>query len=1018
MNNTNMQKSFFVIMLLIMAASVAVPLFRLSLSDIPKAVKGTLDLRDYDGVRNKTVKLSGEWEFYFGQLLTPEDFKNQEPSGKTIQNVPASWGSYQIEGEHLPPQGSATYRLRILLPAEGGNFGIKITCISASARIFADDQLILECGSPGNSPETTVHKYYADTGYFQTDDGEVEILVQAADFSYVNSGILYEIHFGDQKSIAALRMYDSFLDISLISGMSFLALYFFGLGLQRKKSAEILFFALYCLVSSLQASVRSEALLNYALPALSYNTSLKILIISYTLCLYALIKFLYHAQEGGSSRRANLIIDGITLFFILLDWFTDFYLWGYIYTVALVGQIYVLFLLISLLAKNTKGGSEGRYYLFSAVVSSLIHLLTILANFILLWESNLFLPVFQPIFVLSLALYMSEKYENSFKTIEKLSDRLVVLDKLKDDFLAKTSHELKTPLNGIINISQSLLDGAGGSLSRAQAEDIRLITSIGKRLSTLVYDILDYSKLKVMDIQLHIVCLDVHQVAESTVDIFRYLIKGRPITLENKIPPNQYLIMADENRLKQIFSNLLDNSLKYTELGSISLSCRQDGGFLWIQVSDTGIGIPADKLKDIFAPYEQLGEQSANQRGIGLGLTITQQLIELHGGQIVARSEPGQGTSFTFSIPLAKDNKPQRSLPGDYVGYDGSESLATEALPQTVHVGGEFSILVVDDEFSNLKALMNILTLNQYNVTVAINGEAALHLLKGAFHYDLCILDVMMPGISGYEVCRKIRETYSPLELPILLLTAKALPEDMEAGFRAGANDFIEKPFEVRELKCRVSTLVQLKNSMDLLLKKETAFLQAQIRPHFLFNALNTIYSFCYTNPGKAGELLAELGVFLRSSFDFSSTASLVTVEKELRLVKAYVAIEEARFGSQLEVEYAVEPSVLNFSILPLMIQPIVENSIRHGLLKRSQGGKVSLSLTHSEDCIQVEVIDNGVGIPASVLKDLIHAKSETRGVGLTNISRRLLRFYGTTLTIFSVEDHGTTVSFRIPAKT
>ena len=205
---------------------------------------------------------------------------------------------------------------------------------------------------------------------------------------------------------------------------------------------------------------------------------------------------------------------------------------------------------------------------------------------------------------------------------------------------------------------------------------------------------------------------------------------------------------------------------------------------------------------------------------------------------------------------------------------------------------------------------------------------------------------------------------------------------------------------------------------MDLLLKKETAFLQAQIRPHFLFNALNTIYSFCYTNPGKAGELLAELGVFLRSSFDFSSTASLVTVEKELRLVKAYVAIEEARFGSQLEVEYAVEPSVLNFSILPLMIQPIVENSIRHGLLKRSQGGKVSLSLTHSEDCIQVEVIDNGVGIPASVLKDLIHAKSETRGVGLTNISRRLLRFYGTTLTIFSVEDHGTTVSFRIPAKT
>jgi signal transduction histidine kinase/ActR/RegA family two-component response regulator len=682
-----------------------------------------------------------------------------------------------------------------------------------------------------------------------------------------------------------------------------------------------------------------------------------------------------------------------------------------------MGNIYIFLLVFQIIVKHLHTNIEGKYYLYIALISSITLFIISIFNIVLALESNLFIPVFQPIFVLSIALYMSEKYENSYQMIEKLSSRLVALDKLKDDFLAKTSHELKTPLNGIINISQSLLDGAGGSLNPAQAEDIRLITSIGKRLSTLVYDILDYSKLKVMDIKLNITCLDVHQVVESTVEIFRYLIKERPLILENKIPPNEYIIRADENRLKQIITNLLDNSVKFTAQGRISFDCRQDGDFLWIEVRDTGIGIPEDKLKDIFTSYEQLEEQSVGAKGTGLGLAITKQLVELHQGRIFAQSEPGQGACFTFSLPLVKGDKLLGASPGKYERRALPEPLTAGKLPQTVDIGGEFSILAVDDEYSNLKALLNILTVCQYNVTIAGNAESALHLLQGNLQYDLCILDVMMPGMSGYEACRKIREVYSPLELPVLLLTAKTLPGDLEAGFGAGANDFIEKPFEAGELKCRVNTLVQLKNSMDLLLEKETAFLQAQIRPHFLFNALNTINSFCYTNPAKAGELLSELGVFLRNSFDFSSTSSFIPIEKELRLTKAYVAIEQARFGQRLEVEYNIDPSVLKYSILPLMIQPLVENSIRHGLMQRNRGGKVILNLTPDEDRIHVQVIDNGVGIAARVLHGLTNSTLEGKGVGLTNIRRRLLSFYGAVLDISSVEGRGTTISFYIPAK-
>lgn len=1017
MNNMKVQKYFFYIMLLIMAISIAVPGIRLRSSNMPEAVNGTMDLTNWDTGKGGAVRLNGEWEFYFGQLLTPDDFKNKQPAGKTIQKVPAKWSSYRIQGKNLPSHGTATYRLKIRLPSKADTYGIKITSIYASTRIFAGDQQILACGNPGNTFETTEPKYYADAGYFTTNRDEIDLVVQAANYISAYNGIFYEIYFGDQQAISITRLYNFFIDTALISGMFFMSLYFLGLGLQRKNNLDVIFFALYCFFSAIYDSTCSEALLNYAFPILTYNASVKIQVLSLILSLYSLLRYAYYSFKISYSRSLNRIINGIVIFSILLTLFTNFYLWHYTYIIFTLGNIGVFLLIFQIVYKHFHTNIEGRYYLYTALISSISLFVINIFNIVLALESNLFVPVFQPIFVLSIAFYMSEKYENSYKTIERLSGRLVALDRLKDDFLAKTSHELKTPLNGIINISRSLLDGADGSLNTAQAEDVRLIASIGKRLSTLVYDILDYSRLKVRDIKLNIVCLDVHQVVESTVEIFRYLIKGRSLTLENKIPPNRYMIMADENRLKQIITNLLDNSVKFTAQGSISLDCRQNGDFLWIEVRDTGIGIPESKLEDIFTSYEQLEGQPADTGGIGLGLAITKQLVELHQGRIYAESEPGQGACFTFSVPLAKDGKPSGALPGKYEGRDSPEPLTVGKLPFTVNVGGEFSILAVDDEYSNLKALLNILTICRYNITVAGSAESALGLLKGALKYDLCILDVMMPGMSGYEACRKIREAYSPLELPVLLLTAKASPEDMEAGFMAGANDFVEKPFEAGELKCRVRTLIQLKNSMDLLLEKETAFLQAQIRPHFLFNALNTIGSFCYTDPAKAGELLSELGVFLRSSFDFSSTSSFITIEKELRLVRAYVAVEQARFGKQLEVEYNIDPSVLKYSILPLMIQPIVENSIRHGLMKRSQGGKVTLNLTQYEERIKVQVLDNGVGIPASVLKDLADSKLEGSGVGLRNIRRRLSGFYGAALSISSAEGCGTTISFDIPAK-
>lgn len=191
-----------------------------------------------------------------------------------------------------------------------------------------------------------------------------------------------------------------------------------------------------------------------------------------------------------------------------------------------------------------------------------------------------------------------------------------------------------------------------------------------------------------------------------------------------------------------------------------------------------------------------------------------------------------------------------------------------------------------------------------------------------------------MPKMSGYEVCRKIRERYSLIDLPILIITAGSTMFDAEVGFEAGANDFVTKPFETKELCAKVHTLLSLKNFMDKALANEMAFLQSKIKSHFLYNALSTIMSFCYTDGEKAGELLGRLSEYLKKSFNIEDTVSSVSLKNELELTDAYVEIEKARFGERLKIIYNIGETLLHTRVLPLTIQPF----IRHGILPKELG--------------------------------------------------------------------------------
>ncbi len=407
----------------------------------------------------------------------------------------------------------------------------------------------------------------------------------------------------------------------------------------------------------------------------------------------------------------------------------------------------------------------------------------------------------------------SQEYANK---MTEANERLALVDKMKDEFLANTSHELRTPLNGIIGLTESVIDGVGGELNDVVKSNLQMVVSSGKRLSSLVNDLLDFSKLKNHELNLQLRPTDLGTLSEVILALSKPLAKGKDIILTNTIPSGT-IVMADENRLQQILLNLIGNAIKFTENGqvNISLADSSDDNLKTICVSDTGIGIDSKKIEKIFLPFEQ-GEGSIERiyGGTGIGLSVTKQLIELHNGSIWAESQLNVGSKFYFTLPKAEGivetiavAKPAKEeiLFAEQVG----KIVANNPKLESIAYGGSISVLVVDDEPINLQVLDNHLSLQNFKVTQAQNGAHAIELIS-KHDFDLVVLDVMMPRMSGYEVCNKIREMHTAAELPVILLTAKNLVTDIITGFDSGANDYLTKPFQKEELLARIKTHVNL----------------------------------------------------------------------------------------------------------------------------------------------------------------------------------------------------------------
>ncbi|QGQ93904.1 response regulator [Paenibacillus psychroresistens] len=994
----------------------------------PEIVQGVLDLSQWDLEKKGKIKLAGEWGFYWERLLSTVDF-NQLDIQQTAMYVeaPSVWNKYQEGGKSLPGQGYATYHVKVKTDGKLTSLALRIPTTATSYKVIVDGKTIAVSGKVAKTKEQAVAAYLPQTIIFQPAAKEFDIAVQISNYLYARGGMWNVFQLGTVERIAEINKTELAIDMIIMGSTLMMGLYHIVIFILRRKDKSPLYFGLICLIVVIRILSLKEILLLDIFP----NANIRLLIFFEYFTYYGgialttlFIRELYPDEFSKKIVRPMMWIN-CSFIMTILVLPTSIYtrLTNGFHLFVLLSCLYFIYGLIVAIKRKRNGSGlqmTGALILFGTMVHDILFLQNPYPYFLI--GKQLFpLGMFALIFIESTV--MARRFSNAFHTIELMTEKLLSLDRLKDEFLAHTSHELKTPIHGIINLSQSVLEGAAIRLNAAEKGNLSTIVSISRRLANLINDILDFSKLKNGELILRRSTVGVQPLVSVVLEMFRHLAGDKQVRFVDELPSNLLTVNADEDRLVQIMYNLIGNALKFTEYGEIRVTARETDGWLEISVHDTGIGIAPGNQEKIFESFDQAGRTIAMEYGgTGLGLSVTRRLVELHGGTIRVTSEFGKGSTFTFTLPTASELITHSVEHDAFVEWSrGLVELAAgvEASSEETSVsdgGREFTILVADDDPVNRQVLTTLLSSENCTVIAVSNGTKALAEVQRNPHIDLAIIDLMMPGMSGYEVCRGIREQYSLSELPVLLLTARNRSEDMLAAFEAGVNDFISKPVESGELRARIRSLLNMKTSVSELISSEMAFLQAQIKPHFLFNAFTTIISVSYTDVAKAQDLLGDLSEYLRGSFDFQNRERLVSVSKEMDLVDSYLKIEKARFGERLQITFDIEEHILQ-EIPPLIVQPIVENAVKHGVMHQPEGGTIHISIHASEDAVVISVTDNGPGIPDAVLVMLKEKKHGLRGIGLINIERRLRNSYGKGMEIESVQGHGTKITIRIPTR-
>ncbi len=406
-----------------------------------------------------------------------------------------------------------------------------------------------------------------------------------------------------------------------------------------------------------------------------------------------------------------------------------------------------------------------------------------------------------PQYLLGISEDVTERVEAEHQ-LQNARDAAEAASQAKNEFLARMSHELRTPLNAILGFAQLLQTSA----SQSEIESLDYIVKAGRHLLQLINEVLDVSRIETGRLAMSVEPVEVHAVISEAIDITRSLAQESHVSIEYTpdAKNSKLCVTADRGRLRQVLVNLIANGIKYNKpSGSVNVTVQQHSTRAVIAVTDTGPGIPPSHMDELFTPFSRFGTDQNAVEGTGLGLALSKTLVEAMNGTIDVENQQGNGTRFSVAMPLSSGSV---------------EGIALDALDATshgTHSGEtlEAVVLYIEDNPSNVDLMRATCALwPGIELVVRINGTSGLEAVKET-QPDLVLLDLHLPDISGDEVLRQIKAAPASSDIPVVILSANAMPDAMKESMHQGASAYITKPFDIDQLYRVIASLTRARHS-------------------------------------------------------------------------------------------------------------------------------------------------------------------------------------------------------------
>lgn len=1033
----------------------------------PRSEKGVLDLRNWDFNKMGTLHLEGDWEFYWQQLYTPDDFINQVIKSPPIYyEAIIAWNDMVINNEQLSEDGFATFRIVVKLPANNMNYSFYIRNQDSAYKLWINGQLLAQNGQVGKKKADHIPQRLPLLFHHYAKNKELEMVIQISNFSHRRGGLVNFIKMGLPDQIMTLVNIRLGYSLFMFGSLFIMFLYHLGLFILRRQNKSTLFFGVFCLLGGIRIIISGDYIFYQIFPSFPWHLGVKIEFISAYLCLLFFGLFFYSLFSKDIPKWFLGLVTIFSCFSCLFTLLFSIKIASFLINVYQVYTVITCIILIIFLLKIIYYRRAGSIVFLSGFI---ILFFTLVFDFYIddktiigkalsplsLFSFGVFIFIFSQSFLLSLrfsrafqqlddlSINLEKKVSRRTKELKDANLKLETAEKEKTNFFINLSHEIKTPLTVISNYLEELPDLDGNN-------DLKIIKyNVEKLKRDMInfFDILKIERGQIIYNNFQIVNLS--DFINNKIDFFKKFAANAKVDIKHDISPGLYL-KTPITLLDRIFNNLIQNAIKYNKPdGKIFISAILDKQLIQVIIKDTGCGIEKEHLENIFKPYYQITHHKKNIDGIGMGLTIVKNGVELLNGTITVESEINQYSQFQIFFPFYKlengDSIAEFDDRLDYSGFLVSSDNLSGVIEDFTDNYANYSydsdkkkktILIVEDN-KELLYLMKRNLSNSYNVYICFNGEEALEKLNNHPLPDLIISDIMMDKIDGFELLEKIGENEKWNLIPFIFITAKTRNNDRLNGLRKGAIDYIYKPFSISELIHKINSILRYQE-LNMKFREQQKFAAVGMMlggiSHEIFNPLS----------GISGPL-ANIKKIINKSGD----ANIIKLDKHIDYIKSSVmkitsiiqVLKELTSNNQMEstiinIENLVTGIItglnnfnkdkikLIFNITnknkiiadekSLLI--ILRNLLQNACDAISDAGEIRIHVLEDDVNIIIRIEDTGTGIETAEIEKVFQAFYTTKliqkgsGLGLF-IVKQLVAKMNWEIAVNSIKNKGTVFS-------